>query len=107
MALLVFLTTTTRTRIITANLWAYFYRLLLYRCSWFKIIIFVSGIILTGSLYLRFVTAQLSHVGLLLCRRSLHLHRFLLLLLLYWNFSVTKEVHNIFIYCTIHLPEQG
>src|SRR3954454_9920056 len=107
MALFVFLATATRTWVVTTNLWTDLYWLLFYRSRGFKIVVFVSSIILTGGFYLRFVAAQFTHIRFWFCRRFLYLYGRLWLLLLYWYFSMTKEVHNIFINCTIHLSEQG
>src|SRR4051812_38657590 len=89
MTLLVLLATATRTWIVATNLWTYFYWFLFYRGSWLKVVVFVSSIILTGSFYLCFVTAQFTHVSLLLCRGFLYLYRRLWLLLFYRNFSMT------------------
>src|SRR3954454_20908435 len=102
MALHVFLTAAAGTKIISTNLWTYFNWFLFYRLSWLKIIIFVSSIILTGSFYLRFITAQFTHVGLLLSRSFLHLYRCLWLLLFHWYFGMAEEVNDIFIHHAIH-----
>src|SRR5437773_12449836 len=64
-AILIFLATATRTRIITANFGAYTNRFLL-NSGWIVIVVFIGGIIFASVLNLFFIGAHTAHVGFLL-----------------------------------------
>src|SRR5919106_135386 len=85
--MLILLSTTTRTRIISSNLWSYFDWLLLYRCR-INVIIFIRRIIAARCIYLRFVCPHAAKISFLFAPFTYLLR----LPLFHWNIGMAKEI---------------